>query len=527
MDHSISFARHFARLLWLLIHEPDNLEEQKASLRALATVSRDGPVTLSYDGPVLLANGQVVAAVFSGASETATRLAAHGAQEMAVRAAAAAADLLNAARLLAGAPHEATSIGDRLMHGGATTVHLRDRAAATSALLSDLELVYVEDPVASDDLPVAPPPGPVPVPPVPEEAAGGGLFDHFAAVRPAGDYEALLAELRSAADRAVPELLGRLSLAAAQAQRTGDGVSLVALVAGLQDRQSTASDAIRRDCTLALRRMMSSHVLRMIAALVPRRAVPLDAVTQVLMRAGDDGADAVIELLTEAQTATDRRAYFTMLLTLRAGVPTLLHMLGDDRWYVVRNAVDLLGELGATEAERPITALLQHEDERVRQSATTALLRFDTPAGRAAILAAVRSDSPATRQQAVVALGSRKDAGTASMLLNALDHEQDDAVLRSIYTALGKVATPDAVQRLLDAAAPANGLFKRKSPALRAAAALALGDTRSPAALDALRLLVGDKEPSVRDSALRALSNARRGNEPRVTGLFEAIPDHG
>lgn len=523
MDHSISVARHFARLLWLLIHEPENLEEQKASLRALVTVSRDGPVTLSYDGSALLANGQVVAAVFSGASETAMRLAAHGAQEMAIHAAAAAADLLNAARLLAGAPQEGPFIGERLLEGGARTVHLCDRAAATSALLGDLELVYVEDPVAPDDLAGAPPSGPVPVPPIPEHAAGGGLFDHFAAVRPAGDCEALLVELRGAADRAVPELLGRLTLAAAQAQRTGDGASLIALVAGVQDREANAGDPVRRDCALALRRMLSSHALRMIAALVPRRAVPLDAVAQVLMRAGDDGADAVIELLTQAQTATDRRAYFNMLLTLRAGVPTLLHMLGDDRWYVVRNAVDLLGELGATEAERSITALLQHEDERVRQSATTALLRFDTPAGRAAILAAVRSDSPATRQQAIMALGSRKDAGTASMLLHALDHEHDDAVQRSIYTALGKVATPDAVQRLVDAAAPANGLFRRKSPALRAAAALALGDTRSPAALDALRLLAGDKEPVVRDAALQGLSNARRGNEPRVTGVFEAI----
>ena len=525
MDHSISFARHFARLLWLLIHEPGNVEEQKASLRALVTVSRDGPVTLSYDGPALLANGQAVAAVFSGASDTATRLAAHGAQEMAVHAAAAAADLLNAARLLADAPGAVTFIGERLMDGGATTVHLRDRAAATSALLGDLELVYVEDPVAPEDVVAAPAPGPLPVPPIPEHAAGGGLFDHFAAVRPADGTDALLAELRAAADRAVPELLGRLTMAADQAQRSGDGASLVALVAGVQDRESNGGDAIRRDCALALRRMLSAHALRLIAALVPRRTVPLDAVAQVLMRTGDDGADAVIELLTQAQTAADRRAYFNMLLTLRAGVPTLLHMLGDDRWYVVRNAVDLLGELGATEAERPITALLEHADERVRQSATTALLRFDTPAGRAAILAAVQSDSPATRQQAVMALGSRTDAGTASMLLRALDQEQDDTVQRSIYAALGKVATPDAVDRLVDAASPANGLFRRKSPTLRAAAALALGDTRAPAALDALRLLAGDKEPAVRDAALRALSNARRGNEPRVTGLFEAIPD--
>ena len=46
MDHSVTFARHYARLVWLLLHETSNVDEQKASLRALVTVSKDGAVTL-------------------------------------------------------------------------------------------------------------------------------------------------------------------------------------------------------------------------------------------------------------------------------------------------------------------------------------------------------------------------------------------------------------------------------------------------------------------------------------------------
>jgi hypothetical protein len=41
----------------------------------------------------------------------------------------------------------------------------------------------------------------------------------------------------------------------------------------------------------------------------------------------------------------ERRVYFDALVSLRAGTSTLLHMLGDARWFVARNAVDLLGEM--------------------------------------------------------------------------------------------------------------------------------------------------------------------------------------
>ena len=42
MDYSLTFARHFARLVWLLSHDPANIDEQKAALRALLTLAQRG-----------------------------------------------------------------------------------------------------------------------------------------------------------------------------------------------------------------------------------------------------------------------------------------------------------------------------------------------------------------------------------------------------------------------------------------------------------------------------------------------------
>ena len=64
MDYSVTFARHYSRLVWLLLHETANVDEQKASLRALVTVSKDGAVTLASDGADIVANGTTCPARF-------------------------------------------------------------------------------------------------------------------------------------------------------------------------------------------------------------------------------------------------------------------------------------------------------------------------------------------------------------------------------------------------------------------------------------------------------------------------------
>src|SRR5665213_33208 len=47
LDQSVTHARHLARLVWLLLHEPDNIDDQKATLRLLVAASRDETVNLA------------------------------------------------------------------------------------------------------------------------------------------------------------------------------------------------------------------------------------------------------------------------------------------------------------------------------------------------------------------------------------------------------------------------------------------------------------------------------------------------
>jgi HEAT repeat protein len=280
---------------------------------------------------------------------------------------------------------------------------------------------------------------------------------------------------------------------------------------GMVQRDAVATDQQdKRLLAMALRRLAKPPVLQAVARQLPRAQDRNDEVMAVLTRMGEDGADALIEQIATASQQSDRRAYFDALLQLHSGVPTLIHMLGDTRWFVARNAADLLGEMQAKDAEQPLTWLLKHDDDRVRRSATAALMRLGTPRGLQAIHDALKDGAPQMRIQAAAALVARQDVRTASALLRALEAEKDEEVQDAFLIALGRLGTKDAVQRLLETAEPERGFFKTKRASMRVAAVQGLAEARTPEALAGLKSLTTDKEAEVRDAATFGLAKAEK-----------------
>jgi HEAT repeat protein len=262
---------------------------------------------------------------------------------------------------------------------------------------------------------------------------------------------------------------------------------------------------MRRAYTIGVRRLAKPTLIRGIAGLLPRRRELRDALHVVLPRLGPEGAEALIDLLTSSDSLTDRRAYLAVLAKMRDAVPTLIHLLGDNRWFVVRNAIDLLGEMRAPEAENALLDVVTHREERVRRSAATALARLGTARSLQAIEKMATDPVPEVRSHAVQGLGSVKWPRAVGVLVRALDRETDPEVQAVILAALGRQATDEAIARLTKAAEPDGRLFKRKPTALRLAAVQALAEANTPAALAALQGFADDREREVRVAATRAL----------------------
>jgi len=303
-----------------------------------------------------------------------------------------------------------------------------------------------------------------------------------------------------------------MSVAEARAQE--NRWEVVARVFDAMVRNEAAAEHnpdLRRAYTIGLRRLAKPTLLRGIAGLLPRRPEMRDVLHDVLLRLGPDGAEALIDLLTAADSLTDRRAYLAALVKCRDAVPTLIHLLGDKRWYVVRNTTDLLGEMRAVEAESPLIETATHHEERVRRSVATALARLGTARAIQIVQQMLADPVPEVRVHAVQGLGGVTMPRAVSVLSRALDSEQDQEVQAVILAALGRQATDEAVARLLKAAEPDGRLFKRKPTALRVSAVQALAEANTPAALAALKRFVEDKDRDVRDAAARALRPKSEG----------------
>ena len=246
-----------------------------------------------------------------------------------------------------------------------------------------------------------------------------------------------------------------------------------------------------------------------LAALV--RALPdsgdtAGATLAVLKRAGDAAAEALIDQLLSSDSLAVRRACFDALAEVHRGTPQLLALLNHDQWYVVRNAACLLGEFRSRSSEPELTAALSHADERVRAAVVAALLQLDTPSASATVRGAIRDDSADVRRRAVRGFLAEQGAVNVDKLLLALERETELDVQIEFLYALGALATPDAVQKLIRLCS-ADGRYR--PPDFRIAAAEALASARLGASVPLLRAMLKDPDIHARAAArhlIRAVS---------------------
>jgi HEAT repeat protein len=546
VDHSLTFARHFARLVWLLARSPEAVEEQKATLRALVTVSKAGPVVLALGPEGLQANGEAVPHALDGVPELDYLFRGHAVRDMACDVGAFPGDILGTARIFAAVPpqgDEGRALDVQLRALAARTVRVSyNRVARQSGSMPALRTPTPPPlPAYRTPTPAAVPVYAPPAPPAPENgepADVDGLESASVSIRSSAYTTDVSADVvrefttverpRESADEffdkldstnsvsATSRLLDGVVAAIEQHAREPKALAVADLFYKVVKREQEKTDPdLRLAYAAAVRRLSKPTVLRAVASVLPKRKERAGDYLAVLARAGEEGAEALIEQLTAAQSLVDRRVYFSALVTLKAGGSTLTHMLGDARWYVARNAADLLGELKAVEAEGPLAELLKHDDERVRRAATNALAKLGTAHSHLALKRALRDTSPQVRATAAAGLAGRstsRGGRTAATLLRALDGESDVEVQIAILTALGRVGTSDAVERLIKAAEPDGRLFKRKPASYRVAAVQALGEARTPTALAALQVLSADRDKDVRDAAQKAVTEVAPGD---------------
>lgn len=227
----------------------------------------------------------------------------------------------------------------------------------------------------------------------------------------------------------------------------------------------------------------------------------------VCQRVGHEMALAVADALSDTTDRFARRTFLECMVSMdQIGMEVVEEMAEDGRWFVVRNALAILGEVGGDRAVELIIATLAHTDARVRREALLALAKVGGEDAGMLVYGMLEDSDPEVRRAAAMAAGALKVERALRPLLGILEDEDDADVLVGILRALGQLGDPGAVQAIEKRAV--GSFFSRPSPEVRIAAYGALHNIGTPHAKKLLQDAVDDKDTEVRN-AVRHLIGQR------------------
>jgi HEAT repeat protein len=245
---------------------------------------------------------------------------------------------------------------------------------------------------------------------------------------------------------------------------------------------------------------------------------------EILKRGGNRSATFLIERLAEEENRSHRARLVMLLKDMGKGSSSpFVSRLDDSRWFLVRNVVGILGDIGDPGVLPELKSVAAHGDPRVRREVVRTFARFGTAECEELIVAAVADEDRGVQITAVNALatlkGRRSLSALADVAKKAGPFEEISAEVRQeAIASLGKVGAPEAVHVLREIITRRGFLGPTEPTEVRVAAAKALGALRAPEALALLKEL-SEKDPrqAVRDAAREALAGRASAsiNPPR------------
>jgi HEAT repeat protein len=196
-------------------------------------------------------------------------------------------------------------------------------------------------------------------------------------------------------------------------------------------------------------------------------------------------------LQSETETAVSVRAREIVTTYGRAGVPHLVPLADDPRWFVQRNAAILLGLTHSADAVPTLQALLRKRDPRVLRHAVAALAGIDDPSAARAIQTVLRAAEGENRAAVVEALVAERDPRVVPMLARILAESNpfgaDHRMVLDTLNAVRQLANDQAVSSVAMLMKRKRLFARKKALAVKTAsvqALMAIDTPRAKAALD-------------------------------------------
>lgn len=240
---------------------------------------------------------------------------------------------------------------------------------------------------------------------------------------------------------------------------------------------------------------VASHLVARLGA--AREEEARARLTRISSGLGREMAVALSDALGEARDRYQRRSFLEALSAQGdLSLEVAQEMVEDPRWFVVRNGVSLLGEVGGEGVIFHLTGPLANPDPRVRRETVLALAKIGGPDAEQLLLGMLDDPEVEVRAMACRAVGVLTVERALRPLLRILEQDQNEDVLVECLQALGKLGDPGAVPLIEKRGL--GGLFSRPSKEIRVAAYRALAAIGTPHARKLLEKASNDSDAGIR-----------------------------
>ena len=194
----------------------------------------------------------------------------------------------------------------------------------------------------------------------------------------------------------------------------------------------------------------------------------------LLKRVGDQAARELLAVFEKEPVAARRLRIHHLLRRLgKAAAPALLERISHPRWYIVRDAVLLLGDLGDPTLLEHLDGPLAHEDERVQREAVQAAIKTRSLARGVVLARALPSLKPNLVETVLDDLLMLKEPSAVPFLECLVRQPQPGLrsyLLEKALGVMGAIETQAAVECLLDCAGETSLALPLRKAALSAVA---------------------------------------------------------
>lgn len=224
----------------------------------------------------------------------------------------------------------------------------------------------------------------------------------------------------------------------------------------------------------------------------------------------------VINALVAEGSRLGRRRLVDVLVSLGdAAVPWASKMLEDQRWFVVRNMVTVLGGIASPEAHRALTRPAASPDARIRREVARALARGKGPTAEEHLILLLGDREPGVRLLAISAAANHPSGEILEALEETFRRTRISSAAWSGKAAalgsIGRLGLPGGVRILAEVLHARPLLWPKRWRVLQRAAVQALGDLGGAAAVELLSSLREHRDPALCAEVRKALVAAEKG----------------